>query len=119
MKKCIFCQKKIAGRSDKKYCNVYCRNQYNNNKLNTEKQIHKAIHLILKRNWNILKNLTLQQPNPTKVHFHSMLNEGFNKHFFTHAILEDKIFFCYDYSFSFCDDPLWVMITHHKKVFEL
>lgn len=30
-KKCLECGEKIVGRADKKFCNDYCRNAYNNN----------------------------------------------------------------------------------------
>lgn len=31
IKKCLWCEKVINGRSDKKYCDDSCRNNYNNN----------------------------------------------------------------------------------------
>ena len=52
MKQCLECQKNMNGRSDKKFCDDYCRNNYNN------QQKAKGSHSSLVRNINnaLLKN---------------------------------------------------------------
>jgi len=54
---CKDCGEKLIGRSDKKYCNDYCRNNFNN-KQNAFRFEHiKYVNRILKSNWRILQSL--------------------------------------------------------------
>lgn len=56
-KKCLHCAKPITGRLDKKYCNDYCRNSYNNQtKRAGDKQIQE-VNSIIRKNRRILKTL--------------------------------------------------------------
>lgn len=57
MKTCIQCGQNLFGRRDKKFCNDFCRNTYNNqlNKENVE--IIRITNNKLKKNHKILKSL--------------------------------------------------------------
>ncbi|WP_126971243.1 hypothetical protein [Gynurincola endophyticus] len=100
MKNCLFCQNKLVGRSDKKFCTEFCRNQFNNHRLTADNQLLKSINIILKRNRNILKHILASDTSPRTVHLNELLQNGFNVHFFTHALISENTFFCYDFGFQ-------------------
>ncbi|MCP4459860.1 MAG: hypothetical protein GY816_17830 [Cytophagales bacterium] len=57
---CRNCNKPIAGRSDKRFCDASCRNSYNNqNKADDERQIQQ-INSQIRKNRRILKTLCPQ-----------------------------------------------------------
>ncbi|WP_417884769.1 hypothetical protein [Zunongwangia sp.] len=80
-KLCLDCGEKIIGRADKKFCNDYCRNSYNN-KLNKDtKNLMRNINNALRKNYRILEQL-----NPTdkiKVSKTKLIAKGFNFEYFT------------------------------------
>lgn len=49
------CGQNLKGRSDKKFCDDYCRSSYNYRSLKAEHKELNRIHKILKRNRKILK----------------------------------------------------------------
>lgn len=60
LKNCAKCGKALMGRSDKKFCDAYCRNAYNNqNKAEDERYIQR-INSLLRKNRRILKDLCPQ-----------------------------------------------------------
>lgn len=63
MENCINCGQRLFGRKDKKFCNDYCRNTYNN-RLNKENvEVIRITNNKLKKNHKILKNLVEKNKN--------------------------------------------------------
>ena len=57
MNTCLQCNQTLFGRKDKKFCNDFCRNSYNNN-LNRDKvEVVRNVNNRLRRNNRILKTL--------------------------------------------------------------
>ena len=54
---CLNCGKELKGRLDKKFCDAYCRNTYNNKTVRENEKTIKQINSILRRNRTILKNI--------------------------------------------------------------
>jgi len=54
---CLYCEKEIKGRIDKKFCDSYCRNTYNNRTKNTDEKNIALINKIIRKNRRILKIL--------------------------------------------------------------
>jgi hypothetical protein len=101
IRKCLNCQKEISGRIGKKYCDDYCKSDYNykKNKLK-EDSFFKSIDLQLKKNRRILKEYN--KAGKATVREEVLLAEGFNPKFFTHfwRNQEGKAYlFCYEYGF--------------------
>ena len=57
---CLKCQKKLTGRSDKKFCDAYCRNSYNNIHKAEEEVYMQLTNSIIRKNRRILKILCPQ-----------------------------------------------------------
>ena len=60
-KLCPECNQKIIGRSDKKFCSDYCRNNYNNKLNKDSKNLVRNVNNRLRKNYRILESL-----NPDK-----------------------------------------------------
>lgn len=101
-RKCIQCGEKIRGRSDKKYCDENCRNNYNNSqKAFTTPDIRIVNHL-LKKNRSILDHL-LKDYEEVLVTKEELLARGFSFYYFTHQVPKETGGFrcgCYDTSYE-------------------
>ncbi len=96
-KGCLECGEKIVGRSDKKFCNDYCRNAYNN-KLNVgDKNLVRNTNNALKKNYRIL--CELNTTGKTKISKQQLVQKGFSFNLFT-SIYKTKTgneyFYCYN-----------------------
>lgn len=100
---CLQCGKKITGRLDKKYCDDYCRNVFNNQtKRADEKQIQK-VNSIIRKNRRILK--TLCPIGKATVRKEVLDAMGYDYRHFSGvyrspAPAHQAYFICYDYAFS-------------------
>jgi hypothetical protein len=99
---CIHCKKIIKGRSDKKFCNQYCRTEYNNLKYKSNKKLLsvKRINNILSHNREILKNIIERKKNNV-IDISTLSIMGFHFDFHTHTIrTKGKIqYFCYEFGY--------------------
>lgn len=54
---CLACGKHIHGRSDKKFCDSYCRNSFNNQHKRSDEKYIQQVNSLIRRNRRILKTL--------------------------------------------------------------
>jgi hypothetical protein len=114
-KTCLYCDKPLQGRSDKKFCDDQCRNNYNN-QLNSDNNNHvRNINNILRRNRRILEELnTTGKTNMPK----SKLQErGFNFNYFTNLFKTKEgktYFFCYEQGYLPLDND-WYLLVRQKQ----
>lgn len=104
---CLDCHHPIKGRTDKKFCDDYCRNHYNNNLNLADGQLINRINQILRKNRNILKT-AIQQGIHT-ISCETLLMNGFNFHFHTHFIRDDfgkTSFYCYEFGYQKLSDEI-------------
>jgi len=80
-KQCLECGEKIIGRSDKKFCDDYCRNAYNNQINKDSKNLIRNTNNKLRKNWRILEQLNPEQK--TKTTKLKLVNLGFDFNLFT------------------------------------
>jgi hypothetical protein len=100
IKICELCQKPIKGRSDKKFCNDYCRNGYNNQSKSTQTSIIRNTNNALLKNRKILKELLPEGCPIMKVKREKLLQNGyfFNYNTSVHKNKKGSIYYyCYDY----------------------
>ena len=115
---CAYCQEKIRGRSDKKFCNDGCRNSFNN-RLNGE--VNAAIREInskLRRNRRVLESLLPSEKPFVKIKKQALLNKGFQLNYLTHTRVSPKgsvYCFCYEYGYTSIGDDVVVV---RKRVVE-
>ncbi|MCR8556923.1 DUF2116 family Zn-ribbon domain-containing protein [Mucilaginibacter sp. BJC16-A38] len=107
IKHCENCGKELFGRTDKRFCNDGCRNQFNREKAAREKQ--KAhdnlpeIFKIIKRNYEILQGYSLKGLHEDEAIFTDtwrLKEQGFNFKFFTSQVIErdgERINCCFEF----------------------
>ena len=100
---CLNCNKPIlSGRSDKKFCNSGCKDEYYNKLKTDEHKEIKKIDIILKRNRRILKKL-FNPKNEKLISRELLIKAGFEFDFHTHFIVTkikgNEFIFCYDYGY--------------------
>lgn len=110
---CLLCQKPVAGRSDKKFCDDYCRNTYNNQqKCRLTNYVRKVNNALLK-NRKLLESLLPERTDKAKVHRDQLLDLGFQFRYHTHSIAHPKgrlYFYCYEYGYA-AVEPQWYLIV--------
>jgi len=114
---CLSCGKAVKGRSDKKFCNDYCRNNFNNQLKREEKPLVRDINNILRKNRRILESL-IKPGEPTAKSLKArMLELGFNLGYFTQIYTNKKglvYYFCYEYGYLLLDGD-WILIVKRKE----
>lgn len=98
---CLECGKTLKGRIDKKFCDDYCRNAYNNKSKIEESAYVRKINRALKRNRRVLEEF-LGSERMTKQPKANFINKGFQFQFHTHQYVNKKgdiYYFCYEYGF--------------------
>src|SRR6266545_7484963 len=86
---CQECGKPIKGRIDKKFCDDYCRNAYNNKSKIEESIYVRQINQILKRNRRILEDM-LGKEGMIKQPKANFINKGFHFLYHTHQYVNKK-----------------------------
>ena len=99
-RKCLYCQNPIQGRSDKIYCNVYCKSALQYQKSKQGKSEYSRIDRVLKHNRQILKKYN--KAGKSIIRRADLVNQGFNPNYFTHywKSKAGKVYlFCYEFGF--------------------
>lgn len=116
-KTCLYCGKTIKGRSDKKFCDDYCRNNHNNQlKSNTNNYV-RNINNMLGKNRRILEDLLPGVEEMAKTQKERLLQQGFSFKYITHTYVNKKgtmYFFCYDYGYLPLEND-WYLVVKRKK----
>lgn len=114
-KKCMACDKLLHGRADKKFCNDYCRNIYNNQIKSTSNPIIRNINNILLKNRRILESV-LGEEEMAKALKEKLVQQGFQFKYLTHTYTNKKgniYFFCYDHGYLPLENE-WYLIVKRK-----
>lgn len=118
LKHCLSCGDPIKGRSDKKYCNDYCRNAYNNQLKASGDNLVRCINKSLGRNRRILKTLLGDTINTLKTTKENLVRQGFHFNFFTHIYNTKNgktYFYCYEFGWlPLENDGVLVVRSRHS-----
>ena len=113
---CKKCSKPLRGRSDKKFCDDYCRNAYNNKSKVEESAYVRDINQVLKKNRRILEEL-IGNEEMTKHPKSKFTSKGFDFGYYTHQYINKKgniYFFCYEYGYLPLEGE-WYLIVKRKS----
>ncbi len=119
IKNCLACNKTLRGRADKKFCDDYCRSNYNNLLKIKDKpdEFVKNINNTLLKNRKILLSILPETEEMAKVTADKLLEKGFVFKYHTHTYKNKKdqvYFFCYEYGYL----PLgenWYLVVRRKE----
>ncbi|TDH25269.1 hypothetical protein EXU57_14290 [Segetibacter sp. 3557_3] len=116
-KLCRECGKTLKGRTDKKFCDDFCRNSYNN-KLNSDSNAYvRNLNNILRKNRRILEELLPGSEEMVKTTRNKLFEKGFIFKYITHTYTNKKgntYYFCYEYGYL----PLeadWYLLVKRKE----
>ncbi|NRD19008.1 hypothetical protein HNV08_03030 [Winogradskyella eckloniae] len=100
-KQCLYCNKDLVGRTDKKYCDPQCKSAYQYQIASDQPtRFFDKVMNQLKLNRKILKEYN--KGGKVTVRAHLLINEGFNPKFFTHYWRNqngDTYLFVFEYGF--------------------
>lgn len=101
MARCLDCNKELSGRSDKKFCDPYCKSAYHYKKnKETEPALFTEIDRKLKTNRRILK--LYNKAGKSTVRKQILIDEGFHPKYHTHTWCNrygETFYFCYEYGY--------------------
>ena len=117
IKNCQTCGKPLKGRSDKKFCDDYCRNNYNNNLKADSNNYVRNINNALRKNRRILEEFLPPAEGMVKVTKEKLLQQGFLFKYITHTYINKKgntYYFCYEYGYLPLDND-WYLLVMKKS----
>ncbi len=119
LKKCLACDKTLRGRVDKKFCNDYCRSNYNNLQKIKDKpdEYVKQVNNTLLKNRKILAAVLPEQDEMAKTTLDKLIQKGFVFKYHTHTYKNKKeqtYFFCYDYGYLPLSEN-WFLVVRRKE----
>ena len=116
-KTCMQCGKTLRGRSDKKFCDDYCRNNYNNTlKAHTNNYV-RNINNALGKNRRVLEEMLPTDKEMINTTKQKLIERGFSFKYITHTYTTKKggtYFFCYDYGYLPLEND-WYLIVRSKE----
>lgn len=117
LKHCQACNKPIRGRTDKKFCDDYCRNSFNNQLKADSNNLIRNINNALRKNRRILQELLPPRDGTAKANRDKMLHLGFQFNYHTHTYTNAKgnqYLFCYEYGYMELEN-CWYLIVKKNE----
>lgn len=116
-KNCLACGSPLKGRADKKFCDDFCRNGYNNRLKSGSNNFIRNINNALRKNRRVLESLIPPGHEMSKTTKEILLNMGFQFKYHTHLYTNKKggtYFFCYEFGYLSLEND-WFLIVKRKK----
>lgn len=116
-KVCLSCGKAVKGRSDKKFCDDYCRAAYNNDLKSASNNYIRNVNNALGKNRRILESLLPEGEPTAKANRDKLIEKGFQFKYHTHLYTTKKgqtYFYCYEFGYL----PLegnWCLIVKKEE----
>jgi hypothetical protein len=117
-KTCLCCDKPLKGRIDKKFCDDYCRSNYNYKLNATASPIVRKINNALKKNRRILEELSSREGVAIKVSKQKLLEKAFHFTYYTHTYTNKKgsvYYFCYEYGYLPLENDMFLIVKGKEK----
>ncbi len=114
---CLECSKPLKGRLDKKFCDDYCRNAYNNKQNSDVNNYVRTVNNALRRNRRILEGVIKPGEEMGKSPRAALAQQGFDFNFHTHQYTNKKgqvYFFCYEYGYLPLEGD-WVLVVKRSN----
>ncbi len=89
-KTCLCCSKSLKGRADKKFCDDYCRNAFNNGLKARDNNFIRNINNALLKNRRLLKALFADGDKMVKIKRDKLLHQQFQFKYHTHTYTSQK-----------------------------
>jgi hypothetical protein len=99
---CLSCQKPLRGRTDKKFCNDYCRNGFHNKEKADKSALALRVNSRLQKNRRILHSICNSKNGLICINKEYLLEQGFSFRYFTHIRKDTRgsvYRYCYEYGY--------------------
>ena len=117
IKNCLACGKPLKGRVDKRFCDDYCRNSYNNQLKSASNNLVRNINNALGKNRRILEGLLPEGEETAKANKEKLQRSGFQFKYITHTYVTKTgktYFYCYEYGYLPLEND-WYLIVKRKE----
>ena len=107
VKQCMYCKKGIYGRTDKKFCNSYCRSSYHKTMVTADVNYVRRINYHLQKNRKILAAAFSACKQAKQVSSKELFIQGFSFAYYTHQQEKENretYLYCYDYGYRIVDN---------------
>ncbi|MXV37768.1 hypothetical protein GO491_03595 [Flavobacteriaceae bacterium Ap0902] len=114
---CVNCGEVLNGRADKKFCDNYCRNQFNNKKNSDVNNLMRNVNNTLRKNRRILISLLENGEEMKKIPKDILLKKGFDFKYLTEIYTTQKgksYHYVYDMGYLNLSDD-WLLIVQKIK----
>ena len=118
-KLCLACNKPVKGRTDKKFCDDYCRNNYNNQLKADSNNLVRNINNALAKNRRILESLISNGDEMAKASKEKLLQKGFQFKYATHSYTNRKgntYCFCYDHGYLPLEGEVYLIVKGKEEL---
>ena len=117
-KTCLLCEKPLRGRSDKKFCDDYCRAAYNNDLKSAANNNIRNVNNALGKNRRILESLLPDGEQMVKANRDKLLHLGFQFKYMTHTYTNQKgnvYHFCYEYGYLPLENNWFLIVKRNEE----
>jgi hypothetical protein len=115
---CLFCKKPVKGRSDKKFCDDYCRASYNNELKSAANNYIRNVNNALGKNRRILESLLPEGEATAKASRDKMIEKGFQFKYHTHQYSAKNgniYFYCYEYGYLPLENNWYLIVKRNEE----
>ena len=116
-KNCLFCKKQVKGRSDKKFCDDYCRAAYNNDLKSAANNNIRNVNNALGKNRRILESLLPDGEATAKANRDKLIEKGFQFKYHTHIYTtktDKNYFYCYEYGYLPLENNWYLIVKKNE-----
>ena len=116
-KSCNFCGKTVKGRSDKKFCDDYCRAAFNNELKSAANNYIRNVNNALGKNRRILEGILLPGEQTAKANRDKLIEKGFQFKYHTHLYHTksgNTYFYCYEFGYLPLENN-WYLIVKKEE----
>jgi len=115
---CLSCEKPVKGRSDKKFCDDYCRAAFNNDLKSASNNLVRNVNNALGKNRRILESLLPQGDATAKTNHDKLIEKGFQFKYHTHIYntkTEKTYFYCYEYGYLPLENNWYLIVKKNEE----
>jgi hypothetical protein len=117
-KNCLTCGKIVKGRADKKFCDDYCRNIFNNRLNSYTVNYIRNVNNILRRNRRILEEVMQGVEKTTTRSRVELARKGYNFDFVTCIFVnkeKETYYYCYEYGYKELDQEKCMIVRNKTQ----
>ncbi len=115
---CLSCGKAVKGRSDKKFCDDYCRAAYNNDLKSAANNFIRNVNNALGKNRRILESLLPDGEATAKANRDKLIEKGFQFKYHTHLYhtkTDKTYFYCYEYGYLPLENNWYLIVKKDEE----